>query len=90
MGDQQFLFDVGRQSQAQFLGYLSAERDRVAARVAAMASTDEGYRQAVEQLDEILAVPGQVVEELVGHRVAALAAVAEQGGQRGEQDEEVE
>lgn len=51
--DAQVAEQLGQISHAQYLSYLDSERSRLTDRLAGMKKTDDGYRQAVEQLQQI-------------------------------------
>lgn len=53
LGDVQVAEQLGNISHQQYLSYLRSERTRLADRLSGMKRTDDGYRQAVEQLQQI-------------------------------------
>lgn len=53
LNDVQAAHDAGRISNQAYLEYLTSERTRLRIRLAGMKKTDQGYRQAVDQLQQL-------------------------------------
>lgn len=53
LSDAQIADQLGRSSHATYLQYLKGQHDRLTSQIAGMKSTDEGYRQAIDQLNQI-------------------------------------
>lgn len=53
LNDVQHAHDMGRISNQAFLEYMTSERNRLRIRLAGMKKTDNGYRQTVEQLQQL-------------------------------------
>lgn len=64
--DVQFAESMGRISHQAYLQYLQSEHDRLTSRLAGMKQTDNGYRQAIDELQQIDSVMKEAADQLSG------------------------